>query len=85
MRKHSANAMMRNRTTRNPTTRDGRRAGKRSHAPPFPVNDQVEAMQSSPPCVPTSRETLHHWKLVTRAGENMRHDEVQYRQLSAEC
>ncbi len=36
------------------------------------------------PCVPTSRETPQHWKLVTRAGENMRHDEVQDRRPSAE-
>ena len=36
------------------------------------------------PCVPTSRETLHHWKLVTRAGENMRHDKLQDRRPSAE-
>ncbi len=36
------------------------------------------------PCVPTSLETPQHWKLVTRAGENMRHDEVQDRRPSAE-
>jgi len=40
--------------------------------------------QKQEPCVPTSRETPQHWKLVTRAGENMRHDEVQDRRPSAE-
>ena len=42
------------------------------------------AEELAQPCVPTSRETLQHWKLVNRAGETMRHDEIQDRRPSAE-
>ena len=34
-----------------------------------------EAEASGSPCVKTSRETLQALQLVTRAGENMRHDD----------
>ena len=36
------------------------------------------------PCVTTSRETPSPWKLVSRAGENMRHDDVHEWRRSAE-